>query len=169
MSNWPLLSLLIWLPIVGGFLVLALGNGRANAARWLALAISLVAIALSVPLFTGFDHANAGLQFIEHRLQILGRRDQRCGPCTVMALEQAQHVALERGLSGGRQGLERLEGRAVEAPEHIDEVRCRLPDAVRLRHDRTLTPSSPNSTAPARTARWRPQRRPLPPHRSLPC
>src|SRR3546814_18309526 len=28
-SNWPLLSLVIWLPIIGGGLVLALGNQRA--------------------------------------------------------------------------------------------------------------------------------------------
>ncbi|HVI59166.1 MAG TPA: NADH-quinone oxidoreductase subunit M [Luteimonas sp.] len=67
MSNWPLLSLLIWLPIVGGGLVLALGNDRAGAARWLSLAIAVAAFALSIPLFTGFDPANAGLQFIERR------------------------------------------------------------------------------------------------------
>ncbi len=67
MSNWPLLSLLIWLPIVGGGLVLALGNQRASAARWLSLLIALVTFVLSIPLFTGFDYANAGLQFIERR------------------------------------------------------------------------------------------------------
>ena len=38
MSNWPLLSVLIWLPILGGALVLAVGNARASAARWLTLA-----------------------------------------------------------------------------------------------------------------------------------
>jgi NADH-quinone oxidoreductase subunit M len=66
-SNWPLLSLLIWLPIIGGGLVLALGNQRASAARWLSLLIALVTFVLSIPLFTGFDYANAGLQFIERR------------------------------------------------------------------------------------------------------
>ena len=29
-----LLSLLIWVPIIGGLLVLALGNDRAGAAKW---------------------------------------------------------------------------------------------------------------------------------------
>jgi NADH-quinone oxidoreductase subunit M len=58
---------LIWLPIVGGGLVLALGNQRANAARWLSLLIAFVVFVLSIPLFTGFDYANAGLQFIERR------------------------------------------------------------------------------------------------------
>ncbi|MBB1471796.1 MULTISPECIES: NADH-quinone oxidoreductase subunit M [unclassified Luteimonas] len=67
MSNWPLLSILIWLPILGGALVLALGNSRANAARWLSLAIALVAFAISIPLFTGFDHAVVGMQFVEAR------------------------------------------------------------------------------------------------------
>src|SRR3546814_10599865 len=66
-SNWPLLSLVIWLPIIGGGLVLALGNQRANAARWLSLLIALATFLLSIPLFTGFDYANAGLQFIQRR------------------------------------------------------------------------------------------------------
>jgi NADH-quinone oxidoreductase subunit M len=66
-SNLPLLSLLIWIPILGGAAVLALGNGRAGAARWLALAVAVATLVLSLPLFTGFDYANAGLQFVEAR------------------------------------------------------------------------------------------------------
>ncbi|WP_242108552.1 NADH-quinone oxidoreductase subunit M [Luteimonas aquatica] len=65
--SWPLLSLLIWLPILGGALVLALGNARPGAARWLSLVVSLAVFALSIPLFAGFDYANAGLQFLERR------------------------------------------------------------------------------------------------------
>ena len=67
---FPLLSALIWLPILGGAAVLALGNHRANAARWLALAIAVASVALSVPLFTGFDYANAGMQFVEQKAWI---------------------------------------------------------------------------------------------------
>ena len=68
MSNWPLLSILVWLPILGGAMVLALGN-RAGAARWLSLAIALVVFAISVPLFTGYDAsaAAATMQFVEAR------------------------------------------------------------------------------------------------------
>ncbi|GGK04391.1 NADH-quinone oxidoreductase subunit M [Luteimonas terricola] len=68
MSNWPLLSILIWLPILGGAMVLALGN-RAAAARWLALAIALATFAISIPLFTGYDAsaAVATMQFVEAR------------------------------------------------------------------------------------------------------
>jgi NADH-quinone oxidoreductase subunit M len=58
-----LLSLLIWLPIVGGFLVMALGDRRVSAARWLALAISVVTLALCVPLYLGFDGSTAAFQF----------------------------------------------------------------------------------------------------------
>jgi NADH-quinone oxidoreductase subunit M len=61
----PLLSLLVWLPILGGALCLALGNARARAARWTALVFALATLALSVPLFTGFDMASAGMQFVE--------------------------------------------------------------------------------------------------------
>jgi len=67
MQSWPLLSLLIWLPIIGGGLVLAMGNARANAARWMSLVIALVVLVLSIPLLGSFDLGNAGLQFIERR------------------------------------------------------------------------------------------------------
>ncbi len=70
MSNLPLLSLLIWLPILGGALCLMLGNGRPQAARWLALGVALLSLLLSIPLFTGFDYANASMQFVEQRAWI---------------------------------------------------------------------------------------------------
>ena len=66
----PLLSLLIWLPVLGGALCLLLGNQRPQAARWLALVTALLTLVLTVPLFSGFDMANAGMQFVEHRAWI---------------------------------------------------------------------------------------------------
>jgi NADH-quinone oxidoreductase subunit M len=69
-SNLPLLSLLIWLPILGAALTLLLGNARPQAARWTALAFALATLALTVPLFTGFDYAQAGMQFVEQRAWI---------------------------------------------------------------------------------------------------
>ena len=65
MSNWPLLSVLIWLPILGGALVLAVGNARAGAARWLGFAVAVLTFVFSLGLLSGFDYANPGLQFIE--------------------------------------------------------------------------------------------------------
>jgi NADH-quinone oxidoreductase subunit M len=69
-SNWPLLSVLIWLPILGGALVLAVGNARADAARWLGLAVAVLTFVFSIGLLTGFDYANPGLQFVETRAWI---------------------------------------------------------------------------------------------------
>ena len=68
--TYPLLSLLIWLPILGGAACLLLGNARPNAARWLGLAFSLATLALCLPLLTGFDNADAGMQFVEQRAWI---------------------------------------------------------------------------------------------------
>jgi NADH-quinone oxidoreductase subunit M len=69
-SNWPLLSVLIWLPILGGALVLAVGNARADAARWLGLAVAALTFVFSIGLLTGFDYANPSLQFIENHAWI---------------------------------------------------------------------------------------------------
>jgi NADH-quinone oxidoreductase subunit M len=60
-----LLSVLIWLPIGAGVVVLALGEGRIGAGRWLALVASLATLALTVPLWAQFDTGTAALQFVE--------------------------------------------------------------------------------------------------------
>jgi NADH-quinone oxidoreductase subunit M len=62
MMQAGLLSLLVWLPIVGGVAVLALGDSRIALAKWLALATAVV---LSIPLYTGFDTTTAAFQFVE--------------------------------------------------------------------------------------------------------
>jgi NADH-quinone oxidoreductase subunit M len=58
------LSLLIWLPIAGGFVVLALGD-RAELAKWFSLGVSGVALVMSVPLWTWFKINTAEMQFVE--------------------------------------------------------------------------------------------------------
>jgi NADH-quinone oxidoreductase subunit M len=60
-----LLSLLIWLPIATGILILLLGDKQVALGRWLALLGSLVTLALAVPLWSGFDTASAAQQFPE--------------------------------------------------------------------------------------------------------
>jgi NADH-quinone oxidoreductase subunit M len=64
MSGGHLLSLLIWLPIIGGFAVLAF-NEKIAAAKWLSLLISGASLALSVPLFALFNNGTAAMQFVE--------------------------------------------------------------------------------------------------------
>jgi NADH-quinone oxidoreductase subunit M len=70
MQSLPLLSVLIWLPILGGAATLMVGNGRPQLARWLALAVALLTLMASIPLFSGFDMANAGMQFVEQHAWI---------------------------------------------------------------------------------------------------
>ena len=60
-----LLSILIWLPIGAGLLVLLLGERRIVAGRWLALAATLATLLLSVPLWTHFSTVSAAPQFTE--------------------------------------------------------------------------------------------------------
>jgi NADH-quinone oxidoreductase subunit M len=60
-----LLSILIWLPIAAGVLILLLGDRNIIAARWLALLGSLATLALAVPLWGGFDATTAVMQFPE--------------------------------------------------------------------------------------------------------
>ncbi len=61
-----LLSLLIWLPIVAGILILGAGDQRRAAlARKLALGFSSAVFLLSVPLYTRFDTTTAAMQFGE--------------------------------------------------------------------------------------------------------
>jgi NADH-quinone oxidoreductase subunit M len=65
--GFPLISLVIWLPIFAGIGVLATGGDRnASIARWLALAGSVAGLLVAIPLYTQFDPLVAGMQFVEH-------------------------------------------------------------------------------------------------------
>lgn len=65
-ADSPLLSLVIWTPIVGGVLVLlASKDEHANTARWLSLFFSIVTFLLAIPLYTGFDITTHQMQFVE--------------------------------------------------------------------------------------------------------
>ncbi len=65
LADWPILSLTIWLPIVGGLLVLASGDKAANATRWTALTIAILTFLVSLPLYSSFDASTASMQFVE--------------------------------------------------------------------------------------------------------
>jgi NADH-quinone oxidoreductase subunit M len=65
MQGFPILSLLTWLPIAGGLVVLALGERGIKAGRWVALIVALAAFVASIPLFTTFDVTTSDLQFVE--------------------------------------------------------------------------------------------------------
>ena len=61
-----LLSILIWLPILGGVLVLATGDDRnAPLARKISFGFSVATLLLSVLLYRNFDLTTADMQFVE--------------------------------------------------------------------------------------------------------
>jgi NADH-quinone oxidoreductase subunit M len=66
MQGFPILSLLTWLPIAGGLLVLFFGDKRIQAGRWVALVTSLAVFAASIPLYTHFQPGQWEFQFIEN-------------------------------------------------------------------------------------------------------
>ncbi len=65
MPSLGLLSLLIWLPIAGGLIVLAAGDRNAAAVRWIALAVSLATLLASLSLAANFEAGTAAYQFVE--------------------------------------------------------------------------------------------------------
>lgn len=71
-ADWPILSTVIWLPILGGLAVLVSGDKAPSISRWLALWVSVLTFALSLPLYSGFDPATASMQFTETSLWIPG-------------------------------------------------------------------------------------------------
>ena len=61
-ADWPLLSLSIWLPILGGVIVLLAGD---NGARRIALAFAVATFLVTLPLYAGFDTSTSAMQFRE--------------------------------------------------------------------------------------------------------
>ncbi|MDP6352038.1 MAG: NADH-quinone oxidoreductase subunit M [Alphaproteobacteria bacterium] len=70
MADWPLLSLIVFLPIVGALLILTIrGEDEvvARNARAVALWTSLFTLALALLLWVGFEPGTADFQFVEVR------------------------------------------------------------------------------------------------------
>ena len=73
MSNMTsnILSILIWLPILGGILILSTGGDRsAQLARKIALGFSAGTFLLSLSLYADFDMTTASMQFVERHMWI---------------------------------------------------------------------------------------------------
>jgi NADH-quinone oxidoreductase subunit M len=75
MTDWPILSLVTFLPLVGAAFILFV-NGTdevvARNARWAALWTSLATFVISLALWFGFDRSSAGFQFVERAAWIPG-------------------------------------------------------------------------------------------------
>lgn len=63
--GYPILSTLIFLPIIGAILILLIQRTKEALIKWAALLISLITFILSIPLFTHFDKTVAHMQFTE--------------------------------------------------------------------------------------------------------
>ena len=77
MTNWPLLSLVTFLPLIGAaFIMLARGDEAvvARNARNIALSTSLIVFALSLLLWIGFDPSVIGFPVRRARGLDLDRR-----------------------------------------------------------------------------------------------
>lgn len=66
MTHIPMLSVLIWLPLLGAIPILMLrGEQRDCWARWIALIISVILLAICVVLYMHFDANTSAMQFTE--------------------------------------------------------------------------------------------------------
>ena len=65
--DWPLLSLVIWIPIIGGVVVLASANdARPLQVRVLSLLVAILTFIISIPLYSDFQIGTAAMQFQEN-------------------------------------------------------------------------------------------------------
>lgn len=68
LNSLPLLSLIIWLPIIGGLLTLAAGDRDSTAgARRIAFSFSAATFFLTIPLYIDFNTLTADMQFAERK------------------------------------------------------------------------------------------------------
>jgi len=61
--TYPVLTTTTFVPLLGAALILLIRSDR--VARWIALATTLVTLAVSVPLYWSFDKSSSALQFVE--------------------------------------------------------------------------------------------------------
>ena len=68
LNNIPILSLLIWLPIIGaGIIVFGTGQKNKQATQWIALLTAVVTFVLSLIALNEFDASRYYLQFVEDK------------------------------------------------------------------------------------------------------
>ncbi|HAJ13262.1 MAG TPA: NADH-quinone oxidoreductase subunit M, partial [Comamonadaceae bacterium] len=61
-----LLSLAIWVPVLFGTVLLAFGRDEhAGMVRWIALIGAVAGLAVTIPVYTGFEIGSAAMQFVE--------------------------------------------------------------------------------------------------------
>lgn len=75
MESWPLLTAVIFLPLLGVFFI-ALVQGKTPSAqnniRWLALLFTLLTLAIALLIWSQFDPENSGFQMVEYHPWLSG-------------------------------------------------------------------------------------------------
>ncbi|KAA6185245.1 NADH-quinone oxidoreductase subunit M [Thiohalocapsa marina] len=65
LAEFPWLTLVIWLPILGGVAVIASGDGRSELTKRVALIVAVLTFVASLPLWLNFDAGYTGMQYVE--------------------------------------------------------------------------------------------------------
>ncbi len=63
--QFPLLSIIIFLPLVAGLAILAMPKTRRDWIRWTALGASLLTLLLTVAMYFNYSAAGGDYQFVE--------------------------------------------------------------------------------------------------------
>jgi NADH-quinone oxidoreductase subunit M len=66
-ANAPLLSIVMFMPLVGAVIIGFLNADAKGNARWVALWTTIITFAISILIWLRFDPTNAGFQFVEER------------------------------------------------------------------------------------------------------
>jgi len=67
LSTAPLLSIVMFMPLVGALIISLLNREAKGNARWIALWTTIVTFLISILIWVRFDPTNAGFQFVEER------------------------------------------------------------------------------------------------------
>jgi len=65
LNGFPILSLIVFVPILGSVIILFIPNKYEKAIKWTALGVSLIPLLLSVILWLNYDSSLPGMQFTE--------------------------------------------------------------------------------------------------------
>lgn len=67
LSTAPLLSIVMFMPLVGAIIIGCLNREATSNARWIALWTTIITFLISILIWVKFDPANPGFQFVEER------------------------------------------------------------------------------------------------------
>src|SRR5713101_3192022 len=67
MSHLPILSIVLFTPLVGALILLFINKSQENLIRWIAVLFAGLGFVVSVPLWFWFDPQNPEFQLVERR------------------------------------------------------------------------------------------------------